>query len=99
MQPFSPEGWPVSACSVGAGMIEAPVAVLGILIILGAMEPFAALRRGAMELGRTVLAARRVGAAAEEPAKAACLPLPVPGQAVVLENVSVRHEGARGEQH
>lgn len=79
---------------VGAGMIEAPVAVLGILIILGAMEPFAALRRGAMELGRTVLAARRVGPQLEEPAKAACLPLPVPGQAVVLENVSVRHEGA-----
>ncbi len=79
---------------VGAGMIDAPVAVLGILIILGAMEPFAALRRGAMELGRTVLAARRVGPQLEEPAKAACLPLPVPGQAVVLENVSVRHEGA-----
>ncbi|AHB00985.1 MULTISPECIES: thiol reductant ABC exporter subunit CydC [Brucella] len=79
---------------VGAGMIDAPVAVLGILIILGAMESFAALRRGAMELGRTVLAARRVGPQLEEPAKAACLPLPVPGQAVVLENVSVRHEGA-----
>ncbi|WP_413599684.1 thiol reductant ABC exporter subunit CydC [Brucella ceti] len=79
---------------VGAGMINAPVAVLGILIILGAMESFAALRRGAMELGRTVLAARRVGPQLEEPAKAACLPLPVPGQAVVLENVSVRHEGA-----
>ncbi|OEI84503.1 thiol reductant ABC exporter subunit CydC [Brucella sp. BO3] len=79
---------------VGAGMIDAPVAVLGILIILGAMEPFAALRRGAMELGRTVLAARRVGPQLEEPAQAACLPLPVPGQAVVLENVSVRHEGA-----
>ncbi|MEN3395874.1 amino acid ABC transporter ATP-binding/permease protein [Brucella melitensis] len=79
---------------VGAGMIDAPVAVLGILIILGAMEPFAALRRGAMELGRTVLAARRVGPQLEEPAKAACLPLPVPGQAVALENVSVRHEGA-----
>ncbi len=79
---------------VGAGMIDAPVAVLGILIILGAMEPFAALRRGAMELGRTVLAARRVGPQLEEPAQAACLPLPVPGHAVVLENVSVRHEGA-----
>ncbi|QGA58305.1 thiol reductant ABC exporter subunit CydC [Brucella sp. 2280] len=79
---------------VGAGMIDAPVAVLGILIILGAMEPFAALRRGAMELGRTVLAARRIGPQLEGPAQAACLPLPVPGQAVVLENVSVRHEGA-----
>ncbi|UWF60960.1 thiol reductant ABC exporter subunit CydC [Brucella sp. 2716] len=79
---------------VGAGMIDAPVAVLGILIILGAMEPFAALRRGAMELGRTVLAARRVGPQLEEPAKVVCLPLPVPGQAVVLESVSVRHEGA-----
>ncbi len=43
-----------------SGMIGAPVAALGMLIILGAMEPFSALRRGAMELGRTILAARRV---------------------------------------
>lgn len=46
-----------------AQLINAPVAALGLLIILGSMEPFAALRRGAMELGRTILAARRVGPA------------------------------------
>jgi ATP-binding cassette, subfamily C, bacterial CydC len=44
------------------GTIGAPVAALGLLVALAAMEPFAALRRGAMELGRTALAAQRLGA-------------------------------------
>lgn len=42
-------------------VIGAPVAALGLLVALAAMEPFAALRRGAMELGRTALAAQRLG--------------------------------------
>ncbi|WP_420959683.1 thiol reductant ABC exporter subunit CydC [Brucella sp. IR073] len=43
------------------GTIGTPVAALGLLVALAAMEPFAALRRGAMELGRTALAAQRLG--------------------------------------
>ncbi|PRD45625.1 thiol reductant ABC exporter subunit CydC [Phyllobacterium phragmitis] len=43
-----------------SGIIGAPVAALGLLVALSAMEPFAALRRGAMELGRTALAAQRL---------------------------------------
>ncbi len=79
---------------VQAGSIGAPVAVLGLLIILGAMEPFTALRRGAMELGRTILAARRVEPQLEDKVQAVSLPLPASGHAVVLRNVSVRHEGS-----
>ncbi|WPZ15073.1 thiol reductant ABC exporter subunit CydC [Nitratireductor rhodophyticola] len=44
-----------------AGRISAPVAALALLIGLTATEPFAALRRGAVELGRTLTAVRRVG--------------------------------------
>ncbi|MEN5298389.1 thiol reductant ABC exporter subunit CydC [Brucella sp. TWI559] len=75
-----------------ADLINAPVAALGVLIILGAMEPFVALRRGAMELGRTILAARRVGPALEASEALTTLPLPEPGNAVVLNHVTVCHE-------
>lgn len=42
--------------------IGAAVAAFGVLLALSAMEPFAALRRGATEAGRTMLAVRRLGA-------------------------------------
>lgn len=45
------------------GHINAPVAALGILLALSALEPFAALRRGAEQAGRTWLAARRLAPA------------------------------------
>jgi len=45
---------------VGQGTIGAPAAALALLIALTATEPFAALRRGALEAGRTLLAARRL---------------------------------------
>lgn len=44
-----------------AGMISPAVAAFAVLVALAAIEPFAALRRGAMELGRTLMAAQRVG--------------------------------------
>ena len=44
----------------GAGTMGAPVAALALLLVLTATEPFAALGRGALELGRTLLAARRL---------------------------------------
>ena len=50
--------WLVEQRSMGA-----PAAALGILLALSAMEPFAALRRGAAEAGRTWLAVRRLGPA------------------------------------
>jgi len=75
-------------------MIGAPVAALGMLVILGAMEPFSALRRGAMELGRTVLAAKRVAPQLTDEAEPAAPQQPANGTAVQLKSVSVRHEGA-----
>ncbi len=77
-----------------AQTIGAPVAALGMLVILGAMEPFSALRRGAMELGRTVLAAKRVAPQLTDEAKAALPQRPVKGTAVQLKDVSVRRDGA-----
>lgn len=77
-----------------SGLINAPVAALALLIILGVMEPFATLRRGAMELGRTVLAARRVVPQLDADDSLPALAQPELGNAVSLNSVSVRHEGA-----
>ncbi|MGU3400803.1 thiol reductant ABC exporter subunit CydC [Brucellaceae bacterium D45D] len=79
---------------IQADAINAPVAALAVLIVLGAMEPFAALRRGAMELGRTVLAAQRIAPQLQAHDVTPTMQLPVEGRAVVLDAVSVRHDGA-----
>lgn len=42
------------------GAVTAPLAALALLLALSALEPFAALRRGALEAGRSALAARRL---------------------------------------
>ena len=82
------------ALLVSGGVIGGPVAALGLLIALAALEPFAGLRRGAVELGRTVLAAKRIGP------NIAPLPspeLPASPQselAVQLEDVSVCYDGS-----
>ncbi|NNH60031.1 ATP-binding cassette domain-containing protein [Rhizobium laguerreae] len=75
-------------------VITAPVAALGLLVAFAAVEPFAALRRGALELGRTLLAAKRIAprlavAAAPEP-----LAVPLPGCAFSLAKVSAFHENS-----
>lgn len=54
------------AALVGAGAIGTPIAALALLLVLTATEPFSALRRGALELGRTVLAARRLAPRMQE---------------------------------
>ncbi|WP_431673774.1 amino acid ABC transporter ATP-binding/permease protein [Rhizobium leguminosarum] len=75
-------------------VITAPMAALGLLVAFAAVEPFAALRRGALELGRTLLAARRIAprlavAATREP-----LAVPLPGCAFSLVKVSAFHENS-----
>lgn len=45
---------------VGEGRIGAPAAALALLVALTAVEPFNALRRGALDEGRTWLAVRRL---------------------------------------
>ena len=74
--------------------ITAPVAALGLLVAFAATEPFAALRRGALELGRTLLAAKRIAprlapVPAPEPMAA-----PPPGYAFSLREVSAFHENS-----
>lgn len=80
-----------------AGQITAPLAALALLIAFAALEPFAALRRGAMELGRTLLAARRLSPRlTAEPAASAVHAAPDAGIAVALENVALRYPGRGG---
>jgi ATP-binding cassette subfamily C protein CydC len=69
-----------------AGLLGAPVAALALLLALTAMEPFTALRRGALEAGRSWLAARRLAPALRDgPVQGACGPAaPGPGLAVEL---------------
>ena len=78
-----------------AGAIGAPVAALGLLLALGAVEPFAALRRGAVELGRTMLAARRLAPRLAVEAEAARPSAPPEGLALRLADVVVRLPEAR----
>lgn len=78
-----------------AGRIGAPVAALGVLIALAALEPFAALRRGALELGRTLFAARRIGPRLAPAGDAPVAMSPsAPGLAARLSGIAVRHQSA-----
>jgi ATP-binding cassette subfamily C protein CydC len=54
------------AALVEAGVVGVAIAALALLLVLTATEPFSALRRGALELGRTVLAARRLAPRIQE---------------------------------
>ena len=86
---------------VDRGQIGIPAAVLALLIALAAMEPFAALRRGALEAGRMWLAAKRLSPHCAEyaeradsgvtPDAAAAPDAPNAGDAVILQRVSVRY--------
>ncbi|OEC95679.1 thiol reductant ABC exporter subunit CydC, partial [Rhizobium sp. YK2] len=76
------------------GLIGAPVAALGLLVALAALEPFAALRRGALELGRTMLAARRISPRLEQVAQAPAHQMPPAGLAVRLSGISARYDAA-----
>lgn len=84
-------GWLVSN-----QVISVPVAVLAILVILGMGEPLAALRRGALEMGRTTLAARRLNPQLSQPKEAAKTPSLADNcsNALILRNVSARYAGS-----
>jgi len=87
-----------AAALVSDGAIGAPAAALALLVALTAIEPFAALRRGALEAGRAWLAARRLGPrlAQDVPAAAAAPAMPVDaGLALRLARVCAVHPGGR----
>jgi len=78
-----------------AGAIGTPAAVFALLTALAATEPFAALRRGALELGRTLIAARRIAPSlAAYDGRQAERPAPPHGMALALTTVTARHAGA-----
>jgi len=75
--------------------LGAPAAALALLIALAALEPFAALRRGAIESGRSWLAARRVGPRLAGDA-GATVTAPDDNDALLLCDASVIHAGREG---
>lgn len=77
--------------------LGAPAAALALLIALAALEPFAALRRGAIEAGRSWLAARRVGPRLAANAAPAAPELPKGDDEVLhLRAATVVHAGRDG---
>lgn len=77
-----------------AGRIGAPVAALALLVLMAAMEPFGALRRGAMELPRSRISARRLGPRLGPVQLVAGHPRPDAGHVARLAGVSLHHPGA-----
>ena len=75
-------GWLVAQDRVGV-----PVAVCLLLVALAATEPLAALRRGALDLGRALQAARRLGPRLQPQPDAVLPPAPAPGLALWLDQV------------
>lgn len=83
--------------AVGALGVSAPAAALALLIALAALEPFAAMRRGAIEAGRSWLAARRVGPRLQQEAdEAIVVGAPGADEALLLCDASVVHPGRDG---
>ncbi|OWQ91002.1 ABC transporter ATP-binding protein [Roseateles aquatilis] len=84
---------------VARGLIDVPSAALALLVALAAMEPFAALRRGAIEAGRGALAARRLSPRlrdddvdAADADTAPAVPRPDEGLAIDLVGASAAHD-------
>ena len=78
----------------GQGRLDAPLAALALLTALAALEPFAALRRGAIEAARSALAVRRLaprlrGGAMQTQAAGRT----EAGEALRMDRVGVTHAG------
>lgn len=79
-----------AAALVDQQQIGVPAAALAVLLALTATEPFAGLRRGALEAGRMLLALRRLHPRAEEE-PATCVPATA---GLHLQQVSAMHAGS-----
>ncbi|GAA3072114.1 amino acid ABC transporter ATP-binding/permease protein [Rhizobium viscosum] len=84
----------ISATLMQTGTITAPIAALGVLVAFAATEPFAALRRGAMEFGRTMLAAKRIAPRLSAVQADFTPTAPAHELAFALQNVAVAHDAA-----
>lgn len=84
----------VAALLAERDLIGAPAAAFAVLLVMASLEPFASLRRGAVELGRTLLAARRL--APRLGGEEGAAPLAAPSQADVavrLDDISAGYDG------
>ncbi len=78
----------------GQGRLDAPLAALALLTALAALEPFAALRRGAIEAARSALAARRLAPRLREDAmQTQAAGRTEAGEALRMDRVGVTHAG------
>ncbi|MCM2402758.1 thiol reductant ABC exporter subunit CydC [Rhizobium sp. S153] len=82
------------ALLVETDVIGVPIAAFALLLALAAIEPFTALKRGALEAGRILAAARRIAPRLEESPQETAIAAPPPGLALLAENIVVRHPGA-----
>ena len=82
----------VTAALVDGQRIGVPAAALAVLVALTAMEPFVALRRGALEAGRMLLALRRLNPRVEEPVPSRVAPAT---EGMRFEQVSAAHAGSQ----
>ncbi|MFA5121718.1 thiol reductant ABC exporter subunit CydC [Zavarzinia sp.] len=82
-----------SAALIQAGRIDAPLAAMAILVAVAVMEPFGALRRGAVELGRSLLALDRLGPVLTAPPVERHPVAPPAGLAVALSGVRFCRDG------
>lgn len=80
-----------AALLVERQVIGAPGAALCLLVPLAALEPFAGLRRGALEWGRTALALRRIAQRLVPTPVPEAPAAPEPGAAIALSRVNARH--------
>ena len=81
------------AALVQQQMMTVPLAALALLIALTAVEPFAGLRRGALEAGRMLLAMRRLAPRLDGDAQTSAVAAGVPG--LSLHHVSAAHAGSQ----
>ncbi|GER17152.1 thiol reductant ABC exporter subunit CydC [Variovorax boronicumulans] len=80
---------------VSEGVIGAPGAALALLIALTATEPFAALRRGALDAGRTWLAVRRLAPRLDPSVEEGARPHRTAQTAAVqVDQLTVMHPGS-----
>ncbi|PLC01408.1 thiol reductant ABC exporter subunit CydC [Variovorax sp. RO1] len=80
---------------VSEGVIGAPGAALALLIALTATEPFAALRRGALDAGRTWLAVRRLAPRLDPAVEEGARPFHTEQTAAVqVDQLTVMHPGS-----
>lgn len=82
------------ALLVETDVIGVPIAAFALLLALAAVEPFTALKRGALEAGRILAAARRIAPRLEESPQEIAIAAPASGLALLAENIVVRHPGA-----